>query len=47
MLERAKYLLVSEMATARNTTSESAEGLVVKSLARAKPQSPLMTEKFE
>src|ERR1700733_11320055 len=26
MLERAKYLLVSEMATARNTTSETAEG---------------------
>ncbi len=38
MLERAKYLLVSKMATARNTTSESAEGLVVKSLARAKLQ---------
>ena len=47
MLERAKYLLVSEMATARNTTSESAEGLVVKSLAKAKLQFPLMTEKFE
>jgi transcriptional regulator GlxA family with amidase domain len=29
MLERAKYLLVSEMATARNTTSESAEGQCV------------------
>ena len=47
MLEHAKYLLVSEMATARNTTSESAEGLVVKSLAKAKLQFPLMTEKFE
>ncbi len=47
MLERAKYLLVSEMATARNTTSESAEGLVVKSLAKAKLQFPLMTEKVE
>src|SRR3979490_1117151 len=47
MLERAKYLLVSEMATARNTTSESAETLVVKSLAKAKLQFPLMTEKFE
>ena len=33
MLERAKYLLVSEMATSRNTTAETAEGMVVKSLA--------------
>jgi CarD family transcriptional regulator len=47
MLERAKYLLVSEMATARNTTSETAEGLVVKSLAKAKLTFPVMTEKFE
>jgi CarD family transcriptional regulator len=47
MLERAKYLLVSEMATARNTTSETAEGLVVKSLAKAKLTFPVMTETFE
>jgi CarD family transcriptional regulator len=47
MLERAKYLLVSEMATARNLTSENAEGLVVKSLAKAKLQFPTMVEKFE
>ncbi|HEX8835809.1 MAG TPA: hypothetical protein VF748_02645, partial [Candidatus Acidoferrum sp.] len=47
MLERAKYLLVSEMATAKNTTAELAEGLVVKSLAKAKLQFPIMTEKFE
>jgi len=47
MLERAKYLLVSEMATARNTTAETAEGMVVKSLAKAKLQFPVMTEKFE
>jgi hypothetical protein len=40
-------MLVSQMATARNTTPESAEGLVVKPLAKAKPQFPLMTEKFE
>jgi hypothetical protein len=40
-------MLVSQIATARNTTSESAEGLVVKSLAKAKLQFPLMTEKFE
>jgi hypothetical protein len=47
MLERAKYLLVSEMATAKNTTAELAEVLVVKSLAKAKLQFPVMTEKFE
>jgi CarD family transcriptional regulator, regulator of rRNA transcription len=47
MLERAKYLLVSEMATSRNTTAESAEAIVVKSLAKANLQFPVMTEKFE
>src|SRR6266576_3222824 len=47
MLERAKYLLVSEMATAKNTAAELAEVLVVKSLAKAKLQFPIMTEKFE
>ncbi len=47
MLERAKYLLVSEMATAKNTTTENAEGLVVKSLAKANLTFPVMTEKFE
>jgi len=47
MLERAKHLLVSEMATARNMTAETAETLVVKSLAKAKLQFPIMTESFE
>jgi len=47
MLERAKYLLVSEMATARNLTAENAEGLVVKSLAKAKLQFPQMQEPME
>ncbi|HUI50600.1 MAG TPA: CarD family transcriptional regulator [Terriglobales bacterium] len=47
MLERAKYLLVSEMATARNLTAENAEGLVVKSLAKAKLQFPQMQEPLE
>src|SRR6266849_1673951 len=47
MLERAKYLLVSEMATSRNTTAESAEATVIKSLAKAKLQFPVLTEKFE
>lgn len=47
MLERAKYLLVSEMATARNLSAENAEGLVVKSLAKAKLQFPTMQEKVD
>jgi CarD family transcriptional regulator len=47
MLERAKYLLVSEMATARNTSAELAEGMVLKSLAKAKLQLPVMQEGFE
>src|ERR1700741_912024 len=47
MLERAKYLLVSEMATARNLTAETAEVLVVKSLAKAKLQFPTMQEKVD
>src|SRR5262250_14767 len=47
MLERAKYLLVSEMATARNLTAENAEGLVVKSLAKAKLQFPQMQEPLD
>ena len=47
MLERAKYLLVSEMATARNTSAENAEATVVKSLAKAKLQFPVMTEAIE
>jgi len=47
MLERAKYLLVSEMATSRNTTAESAEAIVVKSLAKAKLQFPAITEAVE
>src|ERR1700730_995337 len=40
MLERAKYLLVTEMATARKTSADSAEAIVVKSLANAKPPIP-------
>lgn len=47
MLERAKFLLVSEMATARNATQETVESLVVRSLAKAKLQFPIMQEKFE
>lgn len=47
MLERAKYLLVSEMATARNTSAELAENMVVKSLAKAKLQFPILQEPLE
>lgn len=35
------------MAASRNMTPETAEGLVVKALAKAKLQFPIMTEKFE
>jgi len=35
------------MATARNTSAELAEGMVLKSLAKAKLQLPVMQEGFE
>src|SRR5665213_3402956 len=47
MLERAKFLLVSELATARNTSAETMEGALVKSLAKARLQMPLQMEKLE
>jgi CarD family transcriptional regulator len=47
MLERAKYLLVSELATARNSTNENMEGALVKSLAKARLQMPVLTEVLE
>jgi len=47
MLERAKFLLVSEMATARNTSTETMEGALVKSLAKARLQMPEAMEKAE
>ncbi len=47
MLERAKYLLVSELATARNTSQESIEDALVRSLAKARLQMPITTEKLE
>jgi len=40
MLERAKYLLVTELATARNTSAENVEGMLVKSLAKARLHMP-------
>ncbi len=47
MLDRAKFLLVSELATARNTSQETMEGALVKSLAKAKLQMPPAMEKAE
>ena len=47
MLERAKFLLVSELATARNTSAENREDALVKSLAKARLQMPLPIEKPE
>jgi CarD family transcriptional regulator len=47
MLERAKFLLVSELATARNTSAETMEGALVKSLAKARLQMPPPLEKAE
>ena len=47
MLERAKHLLVSELATARNTSEQTMESALVRSLAKAKLQMPPAVEKFE
>jgi CarD family transcriptional regulator, regulator of rRNA transcription len=40
MLERAKYLLVSELATVRNTSEQAVEVNIVRALAKAKLQMP-------
>jgi len=40
MLERAKYLLVSELATVRNTSEQAIEINIAKALAKAKLQMP-------
>jgi CarD family transcriptional regulator len=47
MLERAKYLLVTELATARNTSAETMEDALVKSLAKARLQMPAPSEKLD
>ena len=47
MLERAKFLLVSELATARNTSAENVEDVLIKSLAKARLQMPSQMEKPE
>jgi CarD family transcriptional regulator len=43
MLERAKYLLISELATVRNTSEEAVESNIVRALAKAKLQMPQAT----
>jgi CarD family transcriptional regulator len=40
MLERAKFLLVSELATVRNTTEQNVEVNIARALAKAKLQMP-------
>ena len=40
MLERAKFLLISELATAKNTSEQMVESSLVKALAKAKLQMP-------
>ena len=47
MLERAKYLLITELATARNTTPETIENALVKSLAKARLRMPSNSELAE
>lgn len=47
MLERAKFLLVSELATARNTTPQTMENALVRSLAKARLQMPAPLERPE
>lgn len=47
MLERAKFLLVSELATVRRTSEDLMETNVVKALAKAKLQMPVIAEKLE
>jgi CarD family transcriptional regulator len=40
MLDRAKYLLVSELATVRNVTEQTAEGFIHQALARSRLHLP-------
>ena len=47
MLERAKFLLVSELATARNTSAQNIEDALAKSLAKARLHMPAPMEKAE
>ena len=46
MLERARHLLISELATARNSAEEAAEDSVTKALAKSKLTLPPASEKL-
>jgi CarD family transcriptional regulator len=46
MLERARHLLITELATARNATEQAAEDSVTKALAKSKLTLPPPSEKF-
>ena len=45
MLERAKYLLISELATVRNTSEQTVESTLVRALAKAKLHMPESVQK--
>ena len=47
MLERAKFLLITELATARNASQQTIEDVLVKSLAKARLQMPAPMENAE
>jgi CarD family transcriptional regulator len=47
MLERAKYLLVSELATARNQSLDAIEDTLTRALAKAKLQMPVTVTKAD
>ncbi len=47
MLDRAKYLLVSELATARNSSEQNIESTLARALAKAKLQLPATPETLE
>ena len=47
MLERAKHLLITELATVRNTSEQNMESNLVRALAKAHLQMPEALEKLE
>ena len=47
MLERAKHLLVTELATARNASHESIETTLNKALAKARLHLPEITDEAD
>jgi len=47
MLERARHLLVTELAMARRTTEETVESSLAKALAKSKLQFPVILDSFD